>query len=109
MVVVVVMAVVLRYNSGIDSGSIGGTGSSSGSGGGTWLRRGYCHIWDIQYYCEGYFFFLYFNEFLFCYVLHFFYTLTYEHVGKIQKKKRKGKLNIYTSQTCKNYILTKKK
>ena len=32
-----------------------------------------------------FFFFLYFNEFLFCYVLHFFYTLTYEHVGKIQK------------------------
>ena len=30
-------------------------------------------------------FFFYFNEFLFCYVLHFFYTLTYEHVGKIQK------------------------
>ena len=27
----------------------------------------------------------------------FFYTLTYEHVGKIQR--REGKLNIYTSQT----------
>ena len=49
-----VMAVVLRYNSGIGSGSIGGTGSSSGSDGETWLGGGYCHIWDIQYYCEGY-------------------------------------------------------
>ena len=39
MVVVVVMAVVLRYNSGIGSGNIGGTGSS-GSGGGTWLEGG---------------------------------------------------------------------
>ena len=36
-------------------------------------------------------FFLYFNEFLFCYVLHLFYTLTYEHVGKIQKTERKTK------------------
>ena len=41
-------------------------------------------------------FFLYFNEFfLLCITL--FYTLTYEYVGKIQKRKRK--LNIYISQT----------
>lgn len=45
---VVVMAVVLWYNSSIDSGSIGDTGSSSG--GGTWLGGGYCHIWDIQFF-----------------------------------------------------------
>ena len=36
---VVVMAVVLWYNSSIDSGRIGDTGSSSG--GGTWLGGGY--------------------------------------------------------------------
>ena len=35
------------------------------------------------------FHFIYFNEFLFCYVLHFLHTDPYEHVGKIQKKKRK--------------------
>ena len=37
-----------------------------------------------------FFFFLYFNEFLFLYILHFFYVLTYEHVAKIQKKRREN-------------------
>ena len=49
---VVVMAVVLWYNSSIDSGSIGDTGSSSG--GGTWLEGGYCHTWDIQFFQAAY-------------------------------------------------------
>ena len=37
-----------------------------------------------------FFFFLYFNELLFLYMLHFFYVLTYEHVAKIQKKRREN-------------------
>ena len=38
---------------------------------------------------------------------YFFYTLTYEHVGKIQKKEKKTK-HIYIADSH-NYILTKKK
>ena len=40
-------------------------------------------------YIFHFIYFIYFNEFLFCYVLHFLHTDPYEHVGKIQKKKRK--------------------
>ena len=40
-------------------------------------------------YIFHFIYFIYFNEFLFCYVLHFLHTGPYEHVGKIQKKKRK--------------------
>ena len=55
-----------------------------------------------------FFIFLYFDEFFFCYVLHFFYTLTYEYVGKNTKKKGKEKLNIHISQTH-TQLLTDKK
>ena len=49
-------------------------------------------------------------NFLFCYVLHFFYILTYEHATRKEKyKKRKGKLNIIQRRLTHNYILTKKK
>ena len=54
-------------------------------------------------------YFLYFNEFLLCYVLHFLHTLTYEYEGKYQKKEKKTKhIYIYRRLTH-NYILTKKK
>ena len=49
-------------------------------------------------------------NFLFCYVLHFFYILTYEHATRKEKyKKRKGKLNIIQRRLTHNYILTKRK
>ena len=49
-------------------------------------------------------------NFLFCYVLHFFYILTYEHgTCKEKYKKRKGKLKIIQRRLTHNYILTKKK
>ena len=45
------------------------------------------------------FHFIYFNEFLFCYVLHFLHTDPYEHVGKIQKKKEKKTKHIYIANS----------
>ena len=55
------------------------------------------------------FFFGILMNFLFCYVLHFFYILTYEHATRKERyKKRKGKLNIIQRRLTHNYILTKK-
>ena len=60
-------------------------------------------------YIFHFIYFIYFNEFLFCYVLHFLHTGPYEHVGKIQKKKRKENLAYIHRKLAHNYILMKKK
>ena len=49
-------------------------------------------------YIFHFIYFIYFNEFLFCYVLHFLHTGPYEHVGKIQKKEKKTK-HIYIANS----------
>ena len=44
--------------------------------------------------------FLYFDEFFFCYVLHFFfYTLTYEYVGKNTKKRKRKTKHTYIADS----------
>ena len=50
-------------------------------------------------YIFHFIYFIYFNEFLFCYVLHFLHTDPYEHVGKIQKKKEKKTKHIYIANS----------
>ena len=53
-------------------------------------RHSFGQLMSLRIRARIFLFFYYFNEFLFCYVLHFFYTLTYEHVGKIQKNGKKN-------------------
>ena len=48
------------------------------------------------FFCFG--FFLYFDEFLFCYILQFLHTDPYEQVGKIPKKEEKTK-HIYIANS----------
>ena len=80
-------------------GNFGGRGVKKEARGGVASRR------FVFVFCAllFFFFFLYFNEFLFCYILHFIYTLTYEHVGKIQKTERKTK-HLYISDLQKLHI-----
>ena len=69
------------------------------------FRRNYfgCNVFFFFFFCI-------LINFLFCYVLHLFYILTYEHGTRKEKyKKRKGKLNIIQRRLTHNYILTKKK
>ena len=59
-------------------------------------------------YIFHFIYFIYFNEFLFCYVLHFLHTDPYEHVGKIQKKKEKKTKHIYIANSHTITLMKKK-